>query len=364
MSVIKETIGRITRSSSWDERVQAIRRIPELHGQQEQQAVYASIAEALYRSELSPQIAFVSWRSEYELDSFASAYRRAFELTSSFARVNPENLAEALQEAPECLQVFRTIVGYTPGEFAVATAEVAGDLGAKALSGQRIKTIESGSRCSESEARVCATTVHRLISGELWGQAPPGFRSKLDKYDTMKGWDSVRALAADGVPYEAYLHQRRVGGSFRQLLDATSSRRGDLLETPLASLLTDAGVPYLQTGSSNQSEIAKRFNLTVRPAPDFVIFEPPGNLKAMVECKQTNDGGTARDKAARFAKLREEAIRLGGVALFAVLDGLGWQRLNDALGPVVRDCDGRVFTLRTLSQLLEVQPLPNLMGKA
>lgn len=73
-----------------------------------------------------------------------------------------------------------------------------------------------------------------------------------------------------------------------------------------------------------------------------------------------NDGGTARDKALRFARLREESVRLGGVPLLAVLSGLGWERVNDTLGPVVRDCDGRVFTLANLPEMLTVQPLPAL----
>jgi hypothetical protein len=79
-------------------------------------------------------------------------------------------------------------------------------------------------------------------------------------------------------------------------------------------------------------------------------------LRAILECKQANDGGTARDKAARFAALRTEAIRLGGVPLFAVLAGLGWQRTADTLGPVVRDTDGRVFTIRTLDAMMTVEP--------
>ncbi len=363
LSKIEETLSQITSAGSWDERVQAIRRIPELHGKQEHQAVYAAVAQALYRRELSPQIAFVAWRNEYEFDHFAAAYQKASALTSGFTRVATEDLEEAFRQAPECLLAFRTIVGYTPGELAVAAASVAADLEVRALSGQRIKTIEGGSRCSVPEASVCALTIHRLVSGELWGDAPAGFRSKLDKYDTASGWVSVREAARSGVPYEVYLHQRRVGGSFLQLLNATSSRRGDLLEAPVETLLLSSGVPYIRTGTSNQGEIVRRFNLTVRPAPDFVIFEEPNTLKAMIECKQTNDGGTARDKAARYGRLRGEAMRLGGVALFAVLDGLGWQRLNDALGPVVRHCDGRIFTLRTLPQMLEVQPFPALAGK-
>lgn len=98
------------------------------------------------------------------------------------------------------------------------------------------------------------------------------------------------------------------------------------------------------------------------PAPDFVVFDPADDsLKAMLECKGTNNGGTARDKALRFRSLKAESVRLGGIPLIAVLGGIGWARINDALGPVVRDSDGRVFTLSTLTAMLEVSPFPSLV---
>ena len=100
------------------------------------------------------------------------------------------------------------------------------------------------------------------------------------------------------------------------------------------------------------------------PAPDFVVFDPADDsLKAMLECKGTNNGGTARDKALRFNRLRTESVRLGGIPLIAVLGGIGWARINDALGPVVRDTDGRVFTLSTLSSMLEIAPFPALLTR-
>ncbi|HVL28487.1 MAG TPA: hypothetical protein VM390_10095 [Acidimicrobiales bacterium] len=98
------------------------------------------------------------------------------------------------------------------------------------------------------------------------------------------------------------------------------------------------------------------------PAPDFVVYDESGSLRAMLECKGANDGGTARDKALRFSTLRQESIRLNGTPLFAVLGGLGWSRVNDTLGPVVRDCDGRVFTLGNLHEMVTVQPFPQLTG--
>lgn len=144
------------------------------------------------------------------------------------------------------------------------------------------------------------------------------------------------------------------------MLDATSTGRGNVLEEEVVELLEGVEIAFIRTGSSNQAEVSQRFGLTVQPVPDFVVYKPPGTLQALIECKQTNDGGTARDKAARYTKLRGEAMRLGGVALIAVLDGLGWERVNDALGPVVKACDGRVFTLNTLAEMLEVQPLSGL----
>ncbi len=202
------------------------------------------------------------------------------------------------------------------------------------------------------------------MDGELFGEAPPGLRSKQDKPDTADGWTSVRNYAAKGVPLKVLLHQRHHGGAFRQVLDATSSRRGDLIEDAVEALFTERGFSFIRTGGHNQADIAQRFEVHVTPAPDFVVFDPrDDSLKAMLECKGTNNGGTARDKALRFDRLRDESVRLGGVPLIAVLGGIGWTRINDALGPVVRDTDGRVFTLSTLNSMLEVAPFPSLLER-
>lgn len=122
------------------------------------------------------------------------------------------------------------------------------------------------------------------------------------------------------------------------------------------------GVPFIRTGSHNQGDIAARFEVQVAPAPDFVVFDEAGHLRGLLECKGANDGGTARDKALRFKTLKAESVRLGGIPLIAVLGGIGWARVNDTLGPVVRDTDGRVFTLSTLNEMLGITPFPALIG--
>ena len=216
----------------------------------------------------------------------------------------------------------------------------------------------------EVKALAAAKTICAAMDGGLFGPPPPGHRSKQSKPDTDQGWASVHDYALNGVPLRVFLHQRHYGGAFRQVLDAASGQRGDIIEDAVDELFREAAVCFVRTGSHNQGDIEKRFEISVSPAPDFVVFDPlDDSLKAMLECKGANDGGTARDKALRFRTLRAESVRLGGIPLFAVLGGLGWARINDALGPVVRDTDGRVFTLSTLGSMLDVAPFPSLIQK-
>lgn len=364
MNLEHEFVDRVASTATWDERIEEIRRIPELFGQARHQSVYATVANKLYRPHLSAQFAYVQWRDGYELEHIEDVYGRAFEHTEGFSKVSVEELTTVLQREPRTLRIFRLIIGYTSSEFSVAAQQAGTGSTPGRITKGRIEAIEAGSLPSADVARACAKAIDLLMTGQMWEVATGDFRSKLEKPDTQEGWDTVRHFAKAGVPYYVLLHQRHYGGPFRTLLDATSRARGDILEIPLEELLNKERMPFVRTGANNQAEIAARFNLTVRPAPDFVIFEGARTLSAMIECKQANDGGTARDKASRFSALAREATRLGGVPLFAVLDGLGWQRVPDALGPVVRDTNGRVFSLATLEDMLTVQPFPRLVGQA
>lgn len=350
MSDAAATAEAVHAERSWNGRVQLIRRIPENFGVAQLQDVYAKVAERVYVPSIGPDFAYVHWRDEYELGAIVAAYDSAHALTEGFTRVGVEDLRRAISSEPATLDVFRLILGLLSKEFSSARATVAKERKLKANS-----------------PLASAITIDLAMRGELFPPPAPdtGLRVKLDKPDTADGWESVRRYAADGVPYSMLLHQRAYGGAFRQLLDATSSKRGDYLEDAVAALFADAQVPHIRTGSRNQAEIAKRFGLTVKPAPDFVIFDQgTDTLRAMLECKIANDGGTARDKAARFRSIRTEAQRLGGIPVLAVLSGLGWRRTGDALGPVVRDTDGRTFTMATLDEMLQCEPFPALLGTA
>lgn len=370
------TVRAIVAAGTFTQRIQQIRQIPARHGTTDQGAIYSAIARELYMPHLAPDFAYIHASSFYETEHFFAAYDAASRLTEGFTRVDEDALAAALMACPRALLVFRTLLGLTKDEFGHSTLLAGERAGLAPLSSSQIDTMErspiesrdvpAAARSAAKTARqaqVAAKTIVAAMAGNLFGEAPDGLRSKQSKPDTAQGWASVQDYAAGGVPLKVFLHQRHYGGAFRQVLDATSTLRGDLIEDAVEALFTNHGISFIRTGSHNQAEIARRFEVHVTPAPDFVVFDPADDaLKAMLECKGTNNGGTARDKALRFARLKAESLRLGGVPLIAVLGGIGWARINDALAPVVRDSDGRVFTLSTLHSMLDVAPFPGLMA--
>lgn len=365
MVTIDETVRRIVEADSWDQRVAQFRLISQNHGTAQYQAIYARVAREIYVPHLAPDFAYIHSAEFYHLRVFEAAYDAAATATNDFTDVSESTLSAAIEANPRILLAFRTILGFISKEFAQCTKLIAEPLGLRALGASKIDAMErSGSTVTAKQATLIARTILRVMDGTLFGDPPGDLHRKQEKFDTDQGWDSVHTLARDGVPFSAFLHQRHYGGAFRQLLDATATLRGNLLEDAVEQMFVEHAVPHIRTGRHNQADIAKRFEISVQPAPDFVVYDLSGTLRGILECKLVNDGGTARDKALRFERLRAEAVRLGGVPLLAVLAGLGWGRVNDTLGPVVRDTDGRVFTLATLPEMLNVAPFPALRGLA
>lgn len=372
---VDSTIQAILSAGTWAQRTQQIRLVPQRHGTEDHGRIYAAVARELYMPHLAPDFAFIHEADFYETPHFFAAYDEAVRLTDGFTRVSEADIQAALLACPRTLLVFRTLLGFTKSEFEY-TSMVAVPNRNPPLSTSQVDTMEhsmigapppstsAALAKATTQAQIAAKTITMAMDGELFGEAPPGHKSKQHKPDTQDGWNSVRHYAANGVPLPVFLHQRHYGGAFRQVLDATATKRGNLIEDAVEALFKDNGISFVRTGSHNQADIARRFEVHVTPAPDFVVFDPTDDsLKAILECKGTNDGGTARDKALRFARLKAESVRLSGVPLFAVLGGIGWARINDALGPVVRDTDGRVFTLTTLDSMLEVAPFPALIQR-
>jgi hypothetical protein len=365
MPTTEETVNSIAAASTWDERIARFRQIPQRHGTDEHTAIYADVAKLLYVPHLAADYAYVPVLDFYELPHFQAAYDKIVAATAGFTDMTVERLTAAISAEPTILLPLRTIIGLRRQELAWTTRLVAEPLGMSPLSESKIDSMErSGSATSTAQARIVAETLDQVIRGGLFGEPPGRFKSKEDKPDTVDGWASVQAYAATGVPYSVFLHQRHYGGAFRQVMDAGSEMRGNLIEDAVEALFAEHDIKFIRTGAHSQAEITFRFEITVRPAPDFVVYDSSDNLRAMLECKAANDGGTARDKALRFERLRDESVRLGGVPLIAILGGLGWTRVNDTLGPVIRDCDGRVFSVGNLPEMLTVSPFPMLIGNS
>ncbi len=360
MSLADEFARTVTEAPDWDARVGEVRKIADQVARSQQAAVYAAVARAFYVPSLTYEFSEVAWPPSLADDLFVGQYEEAVRLTDGFTKVSDDHLESMLLAAPSTLRVLRMIIGFTQQEFAAATHDAGIPVSASSL-----KTMERGGRprkAAEVAAR-CANTVNRVLDGSLYPPRQPGpLRTKLQKLDTTDGWSSVQLYATQGVPYWALLHQRLFGGAFRQLSDSGSSGVGRILEEAVGGLLDSSGIEYVRTGSSgrDKQEVADRFGLTLALVPDFVVHKR-GALRAFLECKSINDGGTARDKASRFQNYRKEAEQRGGIPVIAVLNGKGWERAGDALGPVVRDCEGRVFTPATLNELLTVDPFPQLM---
>jgi hypothetical protein len=361
---LEELITRV-QAGSWAEKIAAIRSIPAEFPGREHQTVYAAIAGDFYVHHLAPHFHIVPWPVRFlDREGFFAGYAAATKHTDGFLNAEPEVIADAIRAEPRSLRIFRLILGYSPKELSEALASFEG----VALGDATINRLEDGGVATarlenaiEALGRLISTVVTTggyTIADELRDR---GFRGKTDKPDTETGWDSVARFASEGVPYSEFLYQLWYGGAFRQLQDAGGRLKGDVLEDAVEDLFRDNGVPYVRTTPGTQATAGERFGVTVQPAPDFILHDKEAP-RGLLECKSAGDGGTARDKAARFGALSREANRLSGIPVLAVLEGFGWRRLNDALGPVVRDCDGRVFMPGNLADLLKVDPVRDLIG--
>ena len=304
--------------------------------------------------------------SMFAEDAFAEAYEALALGTDDFARVDEASLRATLLECPAALAPLRMILGLTHNELAVAIRLHDPESN---VAGGSLKNLERSApqeRTTATRQRIVgsiAGAVLAMMNRDLL-TVPPRvttyFHSKLDKSDTVSGWQSVRDHIG-GVPYSMLLFQRYVGGVWRQVQDAYSEVKGDaVLEIPFQDLLDAHGVPYHRTrrGATGAAETAARFG--IRPGPDFII--PDHSPTLVVESKVAEDGGTARDKAARIRTL-VTAANERGLRACALIDGKGWTERPNALCDVILATQGRTYTLSTIDQILELPEIQALVSR-
>jgi hypothetical protein len=146
----------------------------------------------------------------------------------------------AVSEAPIAFIVFRTILGFTPPEWAYITTEdtgVAVDQGAARLidRNMRMRPLTPrplGSTLTDRRIRAMIEAgIQILLAGRKTDV--PTLLHRLDKADTKEGIKSVEAVADLGVPYPVLLYERFLGRPFASHRDSVSELVGEVVEAAI-----------------------------------------------------------------------------------------------------------------------------------
>lgn len=295
-----------------------------------------------------------------EYSVFERGYESLKRITADFREIAPEPIIELIHETPIALLVLRTMLGFTPPEWAyVATQRTGVDVPQGAA-----RTLDRSIRMSPLEPfpvnngvggarlRALVTAACELLTeGAPKNERAPELIHRLDKADTRDGIRSIQPLADLGVPYAMLLYERFLGRPFAGHRDSVSELVGDVLETAIEGVLVRAGISHRKT---KRAERIAGFD----QAPDFIVpneFNP----QIVIEAKITEDDGTARDKVTRVQHLGE--LSLQGVnpgepprfEVIACIAGRGFKVRREDMKKLILATRGKVFTLQTLARLVE-----------
>jgi len=293
---------------------------------------------------------------------FREAYEALKRETVNFEELSSDSALAVVREDPLALVVLRTMLGFSPPEFAYMTGVTVGvevdqssarRLDKRAREGKSLFARTRPKTHQQVEALV-RTAVQLIREG-----APPVSEEvihRLDKIDTREGFRGIKRLAEMGVAYEMLLYERFLGRPFATHRDSVSERVGDVLEDAVKERLDSHHVPYHKAG------VAERFE-DMDQAPDFLIPDQ-FNPTVVIEAKLAEDDGTARDKVTRvqhLAELRNERLRRGEPAfkVVACVDGRGFSVRREDVKKLLSATKGKLFSLQTVDRIVDTTPLRN-----
>ena len=290
-----------------------------------------------------------------EYPVFERGYEALKQATRGFAVLDPESLLQRTLDAPVIVLVLRTMLGFTPPEWAyVATAQTGVE-----VSQGFVRAIDRKIRLSPlaplTDGKVTLQRLKALIDTacQLLNEGAPAVAEdkihRLDKADTKSGIEGVQALANMGAPYAMLLYERFLGRPFAGHRDSVSDLVGDSLESAIEDVLSKAGISYRKT---KRAERIPGFDQT----PDFII-PSEFNPQIIIEAKITEDDGTARDKATRIQHLGEmsmagQPLDTPRYEVIACIAGRGFGVRREDMKKILLATRGKVFTLQNLNQLV------------
>lgn len=154
------------------------------------------------------------------------------------------------------------------------------------------------------------------------------------------------------------LYERLLGRPFAGHRDSVSELV--VLESAIEDVLSKAGISYRKT---KRAEKVAGFDQT----PDFII-PSEFNPQVVIEAKLTEDDGTARDKVTRvqhLAELSRQAAseKAGRFEVIACIGGRGFGVRRADMRKLLMATRGKVFTLNTLTRLVECSRLCEFAAK-
>jgi hypothetical protein len=286
---------------------------------------------------------------------FQRAYETLKQATGGFHHLEEEILLETIQRAPLTFIVLRTILGFTPPEWAYVSTQRSGVEVTQGFARSLDRRIRISSFSPLRLNGVASDRVRALVhtACELINSPVPATDMdkihRLKKADTGEGVEAIGSLAAIGVPYAVLLYERFLGRPFAGHRDSVSELVGDILESAIEGILTESGISYRKT---KRAEKIAGFDQT----PDFIVPDE-FNPQIVIEAKITEDDGTARDKVTRIQHLA--ALSMAGrppdspkYEVVACIAGRGFGVRREDMNKLLLATRGKVFTLKTLDALI------------
>lgn len=301
-----------------------------------------------------------------EYPVFEMGYEALKKATGGFSMLSPDKLLDLVTATPISLVVVRSILGFTPSEWGYLTTQRKGvqvtQNFARALDRKvRVQPLQALRGDGAGRERLKAMIeVACDIMQQNCPEAGPQSVHRLQKADTCKGLETIRAMADIGAPYAMVLYERFLGRPFAGHRDSVSDLIGDNLESAVEEILTAYGISFRKT---KRAERIAGFD----QAPDFIVpdeFSP----QIVIEAKLTEDDGTARDKVTRIQHLGELSLA-GSVSgqpkyeVIACIAGRGFGVRREDMKKMLLATRGKVFTLKTLNRLVDCSALKGFQTK-
>jgi hypothetical protein len=301
-----------------------------------------------------------------EYPVFEQGYEALKTATKGFLKFEPGAVLSLILQQPISVVVLRTMLGFTPPEWGYVTTQRTGVVVAQGF----VRSLDRKVRMSpETPLSINGVTKERLEAlidtvCQLLAEGAPEVDAdqihRLNKSDTKRGAGSIATLAGMGVPYAMLLYERFLGRPFAGHRDSVSELIGDSLESAIEEVLTRAGISFRKT---KRAERIEGFDQT----PDFII-PSEFNPQIIIEAKITEDDGTARDKVTRIQHLGE--LSLAGrpkdkpkYEVIACIGGRGFGVRREDMKKMILATRGKVFTAKTLDQLVEHTRLKQFRSK-